>query len=489
MKTIFILIDSLNRHYLSAYNESWISTPNLNRLADRSVIFENHFCGSMPCIPARRDIMTGRIHFLETPWGPIEPWDDCLPTELREQHGTYSHMITDHYHYFHDGGYGYNDLFDTWEFQRGQENDHWHPLVNYPPRPHDARGRGAESRPYWANRQFRDPEREEDYSTPQCFMRAMEFLKNNHTADNWHLHLEVFDPHEPFECPEKYRALYNDTWDQYFYNWPDYAKLDPKSDDAEAVAHIQKSYAGTLTMVDTWLGKLLDKMDELDLWKDTALVLTTDHGCLLGEHGYWAKNYMFDFAELAHIPLFIYAPGVEGGRRLEALTSTMDLMPTILDLHGATLPPHVHGQPLTDLLTRDGDHHDAVLYGYFGKDINLTDGRFTYCRQPEENSVVYHHTGVPGFNLGRMLSRSDMVNAEIGHFLKHTHGIPHYRMAKPSHHHADAPEFNLVFDLLEDPGQTSPIREEKLEKRFADKMKELLVRFDAPECQFTRTGL
>jgi hypothetical protein len=242
-------------------------------------------------------------------------------------------------------------------------------------------------------------------------------------------------------------------------------------------------------MVDTWLGRFLDQMDTLGLWEDTVVVLTTDHGCLLGEHGFWAKNYMFDYVELSHIPLFICAPGLQAGRRVEALTSTMDLMPTILDLHGAKPPPHVHGKSLTGLFDRNGNHHDALLYGYFGKDINLTDGRFTYCRQPKAGSVVHHHTGALGSFGPRWLSREDMAAAEIGHFLKHTHGIPQYRIAKPSHRHLDAPDGHLVYDKLTDPAQTSPIRDEKLEKKLAGKMKELLVRFHAPECQLERTGL
>ena len=89
-------------------------------------------------------------------------------------------------------------------------------------------------------------ERDEDYSTPQCFIQAIDFLDHNHEADNWHLHVECFDPHEPFACPTKYREMYDDTWDnRYHFDWPDYA---PTDEDDDAVAHIRKSYAGTLTM-------------------------------------------------------------------------------------------------------------------------------------------------------------------------------------------------------------------------------------------------
>ncbi|MBT4503119.1 MAG: sulfatase [Gemmatimonadetes bacterium] len=482
MRTVFLVMDSLNRHYLNAYGTSWIQTPNLDRLAQRSLVFDNHYCCSMPCMPARRDMFTGRINFLETPWSPLMPWDDCLQPELRRQKETYSHMITDHYHYFHSGGECYHTRFDSWEFQRGQESDVWYPLVD-PPEPPAHHGRN--SRAYWVNREFADSETDEDYPTPQCFLRGVEFLENNHQADNWHLHVEVFDPHEPFACPTKYRELYDDTWAaDYHFDWPNYA---PVEEDTAAVEHIRKSYAGSLTMADHYLGRFLDKMDEYDMWKDTVVVLTTDHGHLLGEHGFWAKNYMFDYQELVHIPLMISAPEV-APRRVDALTSTIDLMPTLMEVHQAELPPHVHGRSLAHLFTQEGKHHDAVLYGYFGKDVNMTDGHYTYCRQPLPDSTLYHHTLMP-CSFSNFNGRQQLASAECGLFLKNTYDIPHLRFEVASHPHHGAPDFNPIYDIGADPQQQRPIHDEELESRLAAQMKDLLERYEAPKCQYPRLGL
>lgn len=486
MKTLFIMLDSLNRHYLNAYGESWVKTPNIDRLAARGLVFDQHFCCSMPCMPARRDLYTGHANFLETPWSPMQPWDDCLQPELRRQRGVYSHMVTDHYHYYHSGGECYHTRFDSWEFERGQESDVWRPLVD-PPEPLPFKGRNG--RAYWANRAFMDPEREEDYPTPRCFMRAIDFLERNAAADNWHLHLECFDPHEPFSCPKRYRDLYEDSWDApHHFDWPEYA---PVSEDEATVAHIRKSYAGTLTMADAWLGRLLDKMDELDLWQDTTVVLTTDHGHLLGEHGYWAKNYMFDYKELVHIPLIVCTPETAADPgRVGALTSSIDLMPTFMELHGGELPPYVHGRSLCHLLEGDhrDRHHDAVLYGYFGKDINLTDGQYSYCRQPLAGSHLYHHTAVPcGFN--DFQRRDELAQAECGVFLPHTYNIPHFRLKVDSRRHHNAPDYNPIYDIAADPLQKRPIRDAALEQSLAGRMRDLLERYGAPECQFERMGL
>jgi len=93
MKTILILSDTLNRHFLPAYGNDWVKTPNIDRLAAQSVTFDNHWLGSAPCMPARRDILTGRLNFMEKAWGGMEPFDRPLTRILREN-GIFSHMVT-----------------------------------------------------------------------------------------------------------------------------------------------------------------------------------------------------------------------------------------------------------------------------------------------------------------------------------------------------------------------------------------------------------
>ena len=106
MKAILILMDTLNRHMLKAYNpKAEAITPNIDRLAGKSFVFDNHFIGSAPCMPARRDIQTGRLNFLERGWGPIEPWDCTLPALLKKR-GIFSHIVTDHCHYAEVGEIG-----------------------------------------------------------------------------------------------------------------------------------------------------------------------------------------------------------------------------------------------------------------------------------------------------------------------------------------------------------------------------------------------
>ena len=84
MKTIYLLFDSLNRSALSFYGGE-IETPNFERLAKKSTTFDNHFIGSMPCMPARRDMHTGRLNFFHRSWGPLEPFDDSFIIDLKKK--------------------------------------------------------------------------------------------------------------------------------------------------------------------------------------------------------------------------------------------------------------------------------------------------------------------------------------------------------------------------------------------------------------------
>ncbi len=161
-------------------------------------------------------------------------------------------------------------------------------------------------------------------------------------------------------------------------------------------------------------------------------------------------------------------------------------MPTFMELHGAPLPPHVHGKSMVHLLSREEPHHDAILYGYFGKDVNLTDGHYTYCRQPAPGSITHLHTSNPN-GLGG--TREEWAKAETGCFLPQTYGIPVYRIEHESRRHQDAPDFNPIYDLEADPHQTTPLRDDTLEASLTAKMVELLRRYEAPPCQYSRLGL
>jgi arylsulfatase A-like enzyme len=488
MKTLFIILDTVRRDYLTAYGNDWVRTPNLTRLAREGVIFDNHWAGSLPCMPARREFLTGRYNFLHRGWGPIEPYDDVLPRELHAQ-GVFTHLLTDHDHYFELGGENYHTAFDTWEFFRGQEHDPWASRVDRVALPEHL---GQLSQQNWHNRLRQ--QREEEYSGPRTAMAAVEWLEANRKADDWFLQVEIFDPHEPFTCPDAYRAMYGDTWDGPLFDWPDYAIV---RESPEAVEHIRNCYAGLLTMTDHWVGKVLDKLTELGLWEETLIVFTTDHGTMLAEHDYWMKNFMPLYNELVRIPLLMKLPGgAKAGTRVAALTQTIDLMPTFLDFYGCRMPPHVQGRSLR--LTLDGATvREEAIFGYFGMALNITDGRHVYFRNPvnADCGPLCAYTAMPVGGLNRWYPREVYAQIEMGRYFGHTYHLPLYRIpAQGSVPRALPGEPGYIgrhqlYDIVADPQQLAPIDDPEREAEFVARIAACLQACEAPSEQYARLGI
>lgn len=495
MRTILVLLDSLNRRMLNIYNEgSWVKTPNMDRLADMSVTFDNNWVGSAPCMPARRDIFTGRLNFLERNWGPVEPFDITLPAVLRKNK-IYTHMVTDHYHYFRPGGENYCQQFDTWDFERGQESDPWASQAEPPRLPEKYYGKIKGQ--YELNRvKFK---REEDYSTPRVFMNACRWLEENKDANDFFLTVEAFDPHEPFDCPREYLDMYNDDYDGPRFDWPTYG---PVKEPPEAIEHLRKRYAGTLTMADRWLGKMMDVIDRNDMWEDTLLILTTDHGLLLGEHGLAGKNLMHMYNELSHLPLMIHLPGgKKAGERENAITQNIDLMPTILDYFGIEIPERVHGHSLRGLLEGTVDKvRDAAIYGYHGMAVNITDGHYTYFRAPahEDNYPCNIYAAVPT-TLHGFLGTDAPDKIEMGRYLKYTdypvYKIPmafkgrKYDNVRYVYESLKYVSDTLLFDIEKDYGQNQPLHDKETEEAMIKKLVKEMADADSPKEQYERLGI
>ncbi|MCG8478645.1 MAG: sulfatase [Spirochaetales bacterium] len=497
MKAIVILSDTINRRYLSMYGNTRVRTPNLERLSERSHIFDAHWTGSAPCMPARRDLMTGRLGFLERNWGPIEAFDRTLP-EVLHANGVRSHIVTDHYHYAELGGEGYCQSFSTWQMHRGQEKDtiEW-PAAGY--RTPEHKGRMNEFY-QWNRRSF---VREDRYPSPMTYKSGAEWLERHGKEDDFLLWIEGFDPHEPFDVPERYLEMYGDTYDGEVFEWPAYAPFDGTD---EELLHIRNRYAATLTMTDHWIGRVLDVCDRLNLWDDTMIIFTTDHGFMLGEHGLMGKNYMQAYNEIYHIPMLVHQPGQTTTARVDALTQNIDLFPTLCEHFGVdetTIANPLHGQSLLPLVRGEVDHlREGVLYGVYGKSVNLTDGRYTYLKAPvcEENSPLYLYTSMPT-TLRQYIgisSINDIGSLEMGPFLSWT-DFPVYRIPAATFEYDDATQTfaqrgeyhgtDYLFDIRSDYTQERAVEEPEVSVRMRTLLVELLRTHDAPEEQFIRLGL
>ena len=489
-----VMYDSLNRRMLPPYGCDWVHAPNFARLAERAVTFERAYVGSLPCMPARRELHTGRYNFLHRSWGPIEPFDDSMP-QILKQNGVYTHLVSDHYHYWEDGGSTYHNRYLTWEFSRGQEGDPWHGHVKDPEVPEHVGTRDAKTdkwwRQDWINREhMQEPEQHPQHKT---FASGLEFIRRNADEDNWFLHLETFDPHEPYFTHKKYKDLYPHDYPGRHFDWPDYDRVTETEEECE---HLRYESAALHSMCDDYLGRVLDLMDELDLWKDTMLIVNTDHGFLLGEHDWWAKCVQPFYNEVAHVPLFIWDPrsGVAGVRR-GSLVQTIDLAPTVLDLFGVPIPPDMQGVPLAKTVADDTPVREAGLFGMHGAQISCTDGRYVYMRAPStsDNEPLFNYTVMPTHHMIGLFPVEELATAELAEPFEFTKGCPtlRTRSARPAHAKRIEGELaqTMLFDLASDPKQEHPLDDPAAEERMIRLMVDLMKRNDAPPEQYVRMGL
>ena len=525
MKCVFVLFDSLIMKALESYGGTEVKTPNFTRLASKSVQFNTHYVGSLPCMPARRDFHTGRLNFMHRAWGPLEPFDYSWVKILRQQ-GVYCHMITDHNHYFQEGGLGYHNTFNTWEFVRGQEKDAWKAMVVpplqrfkaiYDPRhyPSDRDNPHPEHTPHitqvrtqhMINKEWMQAE--EEYCTPRCFDKALQFLDTNREHDDWVLWLECFDPHEPFDAPERFRQEYACKIESKILNWPLYGRM---QESAEEIDQIRANYAALVAMCDAYLGKMLDYFDSHSMWDDTALILTSDHGFLLSEHQWWGKNRQPYYEEIAHIPLFIAHPHysqVAGTQRGE-LTQTPDLMPTLLEMFSSTIPNTVQGKSLLPLLAEQGTPvstsrlHEAVIFGMFGGPIGVTDGEFVYFHFPEEfdegnfyEQYLHEYTLMPT-HLESYFSEDELKTASLHKGFAFTKNIPLLKIKTTRGNHgcmdadfiANNPLGSALYNIKQDPQQQANITDRPdIIQGMKQHISQILQAHEAPPEFYTAYGL
>ena len=483
MKVVFVLLDSLNRNYLPIYGNDWVRAPNITRLAEKGIVHDNHWLGSAPCMPARRDILTGRTHFLERGWGSIEPCDRPFPRLLRKA-GVRSHMETDHYHYFHVGGENYHTQFDTYGYHRGQENDPWQSRTNPPEEPEHY---GMWSAQYAMNSEmFTSPG---EYPTPKTFRGAIDWLKINEGGDDFVLWVEGFDPHEPFDCPKEYVDQYGDDWDGPLNNWTGYRETEG---DERALQHLRNQYAGTVNLADEYFGKLLDELERQGIFDETLIVLTTDHGHLIGEHGVTGKGRWHVWNELGHLPLVVKLPGNQhAGERRSQLTQNIDFMPTMMDYFGVPFDHAVHGESLRAVWEDNAPvSRTTAIYGWFGQTVNITDGEYTYMRAAaaQDNQPLYQHIQVPtAYHFHNVPGPAIYRGAEFGKFLPWT-DMPFSRTQVPMPR-TEILKDTLLFNIVDDPGQTVNLAGTDIESKYEGLLVEAMRAIDSPDSQFERLGL
>lgn len=496
---IVVLLDSLNRHMVGAYGGTEFETPNLDRLAARSVLFTRHHTGSLPCMPARHDILVGALDFLWRPWGSIEIWEDAITYSLRMA-GVTSMLVSDHPHLFEAGGENYHTDFTAWQYLRGHESDPWRTTPDpswvgtpaLPARPQRFPMRYDESRTW-----FRE---EEDFPGPHTMASAARWLRESAGShDRFFLFVDEFDPHEPFDTPERWATKYDADWEGDRIIWPPYVvgALEKGVLTEREAHHIRSNYGAKLSMIDHHLGRVLDTVDELGLWDDTAFVLCTDHGHYLGERDAFGKPAMPVHRELGHIPLMVAWPGIQA-RECDALTTAVDIHATIADIYDVTPEHRTHGRSLVPVITGESTGvREHLLTGMWGQGVQVVDAETRYGRAPVADnrplamwSNRWSTMPMPAFP-SMKLPRPDR-RATLDHLFGSD--VPVIRQpfdpgdpvpfwgARP-------PADSILYDLDGDPMETANLVGGGREKQALDLLRAALDDVDAPKEQYERLGI
>ncbi len=496
MNVILVLVDSLNRHFLSPY-AAGADTPNIQRLADRARRFDRHFVGSLPCMPARRELFTGFQELLWRPWGSLEPFDARMPKMLGDN-GWRTGLVTDHYHYWEEAGNGYLQSFQSTDLIRGQQADNWRPPAG---KTEQVPGwvksiekwkKGNAARRYYGN--IRDFATEHDFFAAKVMKSAARWLDENAGHGPFYLQVEPYDVHEPFRLPEPYASAYWPGGDAGKYTvWPPYQEKDEAARFAaeaspEEIEFIRAQYRGGVKMLDRWLGVLLDKVDELSLWDDTAIIFTTDHGHDLCERGVFGKRYP-NYDSHALIPLLIWHPGFPANSGpITGLTTTVDLFATVLDIAGIDVPEGGHSRSLLPLMGGDDrDGRDGILYGLFGEGLCWTDGvRSVFKGAESDGPLYYYSTGLYKTLLGQYPD-GRVKPVDSGYFIPGV-ALPQWKVPMPMKPRNSG---DFLFDRTADPGQESNLWGSRPGERalLLTRMCEAMERYGAPGEQYERLGL
>ncbi len=516
---VVVLLDSLNRHFLDCYLDAteqrarrratgvgdWadlepVATPNLDRLAARSLRFDKHWSGSLPCMPARHDLLVGALDFLWRPWGSIEIWEDAITYDLQRA-GVTTMLVSDHPHLFEIGGENYHTDFTAWLYERGHESDPWRTR----PDPTWTGTPALPAEPGFVHHAYDDSRTwfraEGDFPGPRTMQAAEQWLRTSALDhDRFLLFVDEFDPHEPFDTPEQWAARYDPEWEGPRLIWPPYStetiakgRLQP----GEA-RQIRANYQSKLAMIDHWLGRILDALDDLALWDDTAFVLCTDHGHYLGERDAFGKPGIPVFGDLGHTPLLISWPGVAPGA-VDALTTNVDLHATFVDVFGVEPAHRTHGRSLVPLIHGETDSvREHALLGYWARHVHVVDTERHYARAPVgENfplamwsnrwSTMPIHAR-PELRLPRPDRRAElayMPGSDVPVIRQpFTSGdfLPFWAYGVETDQH-------LLHDLDTDPWQTRNLAGTAAEKEAVDLLRAALDEIEAPTEQYERLGL
>ena len=374
----FLFTDEQRYDTMAAYGNRRIQTPNLNRLAEQSVVFDRAYVTQPVCTPSRSSILTGlwpHTNGCVANNIPLPAACPCLPEMLRDDHTTAYHgkwHLGDEIFRQHgfDEWISIEDMYVPYYSagrDRAARSDYHHFLVEngFEPGEGNLFRRGVTAR------------YPEAFSKPAFLAReASRFIRENQERP-FCLFVNFLEPHMPFFGPR------DDQHDPAKVTLPANFDSPPAEDQplktrAFARGYVERghsglplrteadwrrmiaNYWGLCSLVDTHVGRILETLEDCRLADNTLVVYTSDHGDMMGSHRLLAKCTMFE--EAVRVPLLVRLPGQATSRRVRGPVSQIDLVPTLLDLMGQPIPDHLQGRSLRPSVeARTEPEHDVFI--------------------------------------------------------------------------------------------------------------------------------
>ena len=378
MKNIVLIItDTFRYDNLDQRADRPVRTPELDRFAaERATSIEKFYAGSFPTIPHRTDVARGVLGWPHYGWQPIDVSGPNHIAALLRRAGYASQLICDCPHLFNAR---FQHGFDAAFQNRGQEGDKPLLHLNDPIRTAVPREKTRVKPIFrdhtlvdlhrWINR---NPRYESDTFAAKTAGTAMRWLEENSRAGPFFLWVDFFDPHEPWDPPEYMVRHYDPDYSGGPMLHPNYGPSSSYTPDE--LRNLWAHYAAESELIDRWIGRVLQKIGDLQLWDETLVVITSDHGTSLGEHGRTGKSNIHDadrrfwpiYPEVGHVPFLIAGGDVPPGQSLDLVAQPIDVLPTLCELAGAAVEAE---HPMDGLsfarAVRDGsvDHRRVAVSG------------------------------------------------------------------------------------------------------------------------------
>ena len=390
---LFISIDDL-RPLINSYGVSKMITPNFDKLASESVQFNNAFTNIAVCGASRASIMTG-----------IRPSQKRF-NDYRSRASVDVPNATPLNKLFKDNGYetiSYGKIFHYVDdhYQHWTEIDNGAPQADYQDPISQERKRNGEMGSHGRKGPAVEYPDVDDYAytdgkiTKKALQKLKALKKENKP---FFMALGYVSPHLPFIQPKKYWDMYDHddieladnvyhpkgapyiaTRSQHFSAELRNMYLDiPKSGnlDDELSKNLIHGYYASVSYLDAMIGELIDGLDEMGLRDSTTIVLWSDHGYFLGEHGFWCKHSTF--YEAVKIPLWISSPNYAKNKKTDSFTELVDIYPTLCDITGISSPEYLHGESLKPELEDPNMILKTEIYTRYKQGEAVIDKDFSY---------------------------------------------------------------------------------------------------------------